>query len=324
VPSGPGCTKAIEDVAVGDTVWAWDEATGEVSQKRVIRVYRRTADHLRVLRTRSADGRDSQELKTTDEHPFWGEGRGWVRAAELRVGQKVRQADGGYATVTASWREDRPEGVPVFNLETEDLHTYHVAQAGTRAPPLLVHNCNDAGRGTAVRNYKPEQPGFDAGMGKRPAQFRETPPPAELGECTPPGKYAPPGVVRPGTTGNAPAKLAFKTGAEAEAYLAKLYPSGQPQVKFKTGVGTGAQRFRYVDVLDNDIAHESKIGYTKLGDFQEKQIAKDAWLLKNSDVTKVKGVTWHFFRSAVTGEIGASQELLQALENNRIKYVIHN
>jgi hypothetical protein len=125
-----------------------------------------------------------------------------VRAAELRVGQKVRQADGGYATVTASWREEHPEGVPVFNLETEELHTYHVAQAGTWAQPLLVHNCDDAGRGTAVRNYKPEQPGFDAGMGKRPAQFCDTPPPAELGEHTPPGKYAPPGIVRPTTASN--------------------------------------------------------------------------------------------------------------------------
>jgi hypothetical protein len=85
-------------------------------------------------------------------------------------------------------------------------------------------------------------------------------------------------------------------------------------------VGQGAQRFRYVDVLDSGIAHESKVGFTKLGDFQRKQIAKDAWLLKNS---QVEGVSWHFFRSAETGEIGATQELLQALEENGIKYVIH-
>jgi hypothetical protein len=119
----------------------------------------------------------------------------------------------------------------------------------------------------------------------------------------------------------APAKLAFKTGAEGEAHLAKMYPGGQTQVKFETQVGRGAQRFRYVDVLESEIAHESKVGYTKLGDFQAKQIAKDAWLLKNG---QVKGVTWHFFRSAETGEIGASQELLQALEKNGIKYVIHD
>ena len=123
-----------------------------------------------------------------------------------------------------------------------------------------------------------------------------------------------------GDNGDAPAKLAFNTGSEAETHLANMFPGGQPQVQFKTGVGTGAQRFRYVDVLDNGIAHESKIGYTKLGNFQAKQIAKDAWLLKNRIVN---GVTWHFFRSAETDGIGASQELLQALEKNGIKYVIH-
>ncbi len=115
-------------------------------------------------------------------------------------------------------------------------------------------------------------------------------------------------------------KLGFKTGAEGEAYLAEMFPGGQSQVKFETGIGKGAQRFRYVDQLADGLANESKVGYTKLGDFQAKQIAKDAWLINNG---KVDGVTWHFFRSAETGQIGASPELLQALEQNGIKYVIH-
>jgi hypothetical protein len=77
-----------------------------------------------------------------------------------------------------------------------------------------------------------------------------------------------------------------------------------------------------VDVLENGIAHESKVGYTPFSDFVQKQIAKDAWLLKNNR-TEVQGIVWHFFRSAETGKIGADPEVLKALERNGIKYVIH-
>jgi len=39
--------------------------------------------------------------------------------------------------------------------------------------------------------------------------------------------------------------------------------------------------------------------------------------------TNIRGVTWHFFRSAETGRIGAAPEVLQALDRNGIRYIIH-
>jgi hypothetical protein len=143
-PAGGVRYKRIADVVVGDVVLTWDEASGQLAPKRVMAVYRRMSDHLRLLTVRAGELEGVQELRTTDEHPFWAEDVGWVKAEELALGQRVRQADGAYAAVVGSVREEHPEGVPVYNVETEDSHTYFVAQAGAGGPPLLVHNCNPA------------------------------------------------------------------------------------------------------------------------------------------------------------------------------------
>ena len=42
--------------------------------------------------------------------------------------------------------------------------------------------------------------------------------------------------------------------------------------------------------------------------------------MKNGDVT---AVVWEFFRSDITGRVGASKELLNFLTENGIHYIIH-
>jgi len=135
--------RNIEDIRAGDLVLAHDTETGITRAKRVVRAFRRTAYGLRVLRVRAAGDDAVQELKTTDEHPFWVVGQGWVNAGDLKIGQQVLQADGDPATVVSTEAESHPEGVPVYNFETADYHTYFVSAHGTRAPPVLVHNVGD-------------------------------------------------------------------------------------------------------------------------------------------------------------------------------------
>ena len=135
-------TKSIQDIRVGDRVVARDTETGRSEAKRVARVFRRTSDHLRLLTVRSPRNGTIQQLKTTDEHPFWTADQCWADAGDLAVGDRLLQQDGGPAVVVSTDHEPHPEGVPVYNLETEDHHTYHVSAHGSRAPPLLVHNCS--------------------------------------------------------------------------------------------------------------------------------------------------------------------------------------
>src|SRR5262249_43084072 len=91
---GAGRTKWVGEPVPGGVVLAKDDRTGELAWKPVLRVYRRLADHLRTLTIRGANGATSQELRTTNEHPFWVEGEGWVKAEELRPGSRVLQSDG--------------------------------------------------------------------------------------------------------------------------------------------------------------------------------------------------------------------------------------
>jgi hypothetical protein len=139
-----------------------------VAPRRVKQVFRNTSDHLRVVRVRSESG-DEQELRTTDEHPFFVPGRGWVTARSLEVGQTLLQADGRVATVAWTAREAHPEGVPVYNFEVEGFHTYYVAQR-VEDTPVLVHN--DCGRNGAFREAK-----RDAGLRieQQPTSVRRVP-----------------------------------------------------------------------------------------------------------------------------------------------------
>ena len=103
------------------------------------------------------------------------------------------------------------------------------------------------------------------------------------------------------------------TGKLGEAALKAL--GGESQVAFRTSVGR-----RVVDQLVNGIAHESKVGYASLTKGIAGQIAKDAELMASGEI---RGATWHFFRSSVTGKIGPSAPLRQALGDAGIGIVMH-
>ncbi len=109
-------------------------------------------------------------------------------------------------------------------------------------------------------------------------------------------------------------KLVFKTGKEGEKYLTKIF-GGESQVYFKTSLGG-----RYKDQLADDIAYESKVGYTSLTKFTKKQILKDAELIEQGII---KGANWNFFKSDVTGKVGASKPLLEFHEQHGIEYTIY-
>jgi hypothetical protein len=144
VPPAPGeqdyRTRAIEELAAGDLVLAKDPETGGLGWQTVVRPIRKTSDHLRLLRVRSAGGDQVQEIKTTDWHVVWAVGRGWLMAGELEAGDLMVQPDGGWARVEATARVPYPGGIAVHNIEVDRYHTYFVAAEGAQAPPVWVHN----------------------------------------------------------------------------------------------------------------------------------------------------------------------------------------
>ncbi len=135
-------TKNIEDVEEADYVLARDEFGSEIGLRRVIEVYRRTSDHLRILTFQANDG-TQQTLETTNEHPFWVVGyETFTEAKNLKVGTKVTSPQGDLQTLVSTRYEPHLEGVAVFNFQVEGYHTYYVREHGTRGPPVLVHNAD--------------------------------------------------------------------------------------------------------------------------------------------------------------------------------------
>ena len=89
----------------------------------------------------------AETLHTTDEHPFLTTDRGFVSAEDLRIGEQIRQLDGGYGVVVAL---QHIFGVAVrYNLTVQDDHTYAVV-----ADQWVVHNCGQGGKPNPEQQLK--------------------------------------------------------------------------------------------------------------------------------------------------------------------------
>jgi hypothetical protein len=75
-------TKNIEDIQVGDLVWAYDEETGTTALQPVVDIIQNESDHTVKLYT------EKEVIETTAIHLFYTE-EGWKDASELEKGDKV-------------------------------------------------------------------------------------------------------------------------------------------------------------------------------------------------------------------------------------------
>ena len=120
----------IEDIEVGDKVWAYNPETGETELKEVLNVWVKETDE--ILHVSTSDG---ETIDTTTNHPFYVEEKGWVAAGDLVVGDTLVTVDGDEVEITDLQLEKLAEPILVYNLEVEDFHTYFVGEYG-----VLVHN----------------------------------------------------------------------------------------------------------------------------------------------------------------------------------------
>lgn len=65
-----------------------------------------------------------REIRTTAEHPFFVEGKGWCCAREIEIGERLLSHDGQWVTVESV--TDLDEVATVYNLRVSDHHTYFV------------------------------------------------------------------------------------------------------------------------------------------------------------------------------------------------------
>ena len=115
----PEGSRPIEALRPGDLVLAAPEGNpeGPVTPRLVEQVFRAES----ALVTLEVGGRS---IRTTAEHPFWVEGRGWTKAADLIAGDRLRCADGRRVVVAGV--RDAGEIAAVYNLRVAADHTYFV------------------------------------------------------------------------------------------------------------------------------------------------------------------------------------------------------
>jgi hypothetical protein len=143
-PDGP---RPIEDITVGDKVWAHDVATGRDELQVVQQTFVRTTTELFHLTIAGA------VVSTTSEHPFMVHGRGWIDAAFLKVGDLLVTPEGTTVPVEAIETEQRPEAgaETVYNFHVETHHNYYVHAGDTL---VLVHNAVHAADLKKNHTYK--------------------------------------------------------------------------------------------------------------------------------------------------------------------------
>lgn len=124
----------IEEIEIGDYVWSENTENGKRELKEVIGISVTMTDVLVYVTTG-----DGEVIRTTENHPFYTEEKGWCAAAELEDGDILHTRDGKTEVVAEVVVEKQDNPVKVYNLTIEDNHTYYVSEV-----EVLVHNiCNN-------------------------------------------------------------------------------------------------------------------------------------------------------------------------------------
>ncbi|MDQ0418972.1 RHS repeat-associated protein, partial [Croceifilum oryzae] len=119
--------KPIEEIDIGDKVLAKNEETGEIAYKEVEWLFQREIDEIYEIHI------GDEVIQTTDEHPFWVVGEGWIRAKDLRKGDIFETDKGKKLAVDKIVK--KKQKATVYNFKVKDFHTYYVSNL-----KVLTHN----------------------------------------------------------------------------------------------------------------------------------------------------------------------------------------
>ncbi|WP_445115536.1 polymorphic toxin-type HINT domain-containing protein [Acinetobacter sp. WZC-1] len=143
--------KPIEQLKSGDFVWSRNDSSFEYNYQAIIGTKRTDNQIIHKIVIKN-DKNIEDTIFTTEEHPFWIENKGWLKAALLQAGMKLVDRDNRVLEVI--YHEKLVHTDTVYNIEVEATHTYHVGRLGT-----WVHNaCCEIKDGKYVfNNLLPER-----------------------------------------------------------------------------------------------------------------------------------------------------------------------
>jgi hypothetical protein len=120
----PNGLVSIETLVSGATVESRFESTFKDANQPITRTFGRTAPSYHVL------GTEFDTLKVTEEHPFYVQGQGWTRAADLARGDAIVTQTGDVLVYSNVKIERSTE---VFNFSVDQSKSYFVGEYGVWA-----------------------------------------------------------------------------------------------------------------------------------------------------------------------------------------------
>ena len=123
--------KPIQDIQVGDKVFALDERTQQTSYQPVLQLIQNQG-HYQFIKVTLENG---EQLEATAEHPFYIQGKGWNAAVNLKVGDALLLHNGTTLVVKTLDTSVRVDAV--YNFTVANLHNYFVGKDG-----VVAHNCS--------------------------------------------------------------------------------------------------------------------------------------------------------------------------------------
>jgi hypothetical protein len=123
--------RPIEEISIGDLVWATNPETSEQELKTVTHLIQGDREYELFLITFE----NGEVITVTADHSFFSEDQ-WINAQVLKVGNRVSVFSDSESSIIVSIEKEVKEE-KVFNLTVDGLHTFYVGEAG-----YLVHNTN--------------------------------------------------------------------------------------------------------------------------------------------------------------------------------------
>ncbi|MEL6271008.1 MAG: polymorphic toxin-type HINT domain-containing protein [Chloroflexota bacterium] len=125
--STPDGDVPIAEIEVGDTVYAYNELTGEVGEYEVTAVISHEDPEIAYLVI------DGEMIVTTPGHPFYTSDGEWVEVQDLELGDLIMNLDLEYGTVDSI--EIVPQVQVMYDLTVDEVHNFAVGDGA-----WVVHN----------------------------------------------------------------------------------------------------------------------------------------------------------------------------------------
>ena len=134
-------TRNIEELQVGDIVLTRnaDDPEAPLEYRPITETFINTLDHLRIVEIQDASG-NIEFIRSSESHPFYVEGLGWIDAKDLAPGMQVQLTNGSNPVILSNSYEAHPEGIVVYNFAVTGSHTYFVEDGQGQQSAIWVHN----------------------------------------------------------------------------------------------------------------------------------------------------------------------------------------